>query len=60
VVYAFLADGRDEKELMQLDMALAPTPEAAQETVDQANARAMKRLVASMGGMAPPQPRRRG
>ena len=57
VVYAFLADGRDEKSLMQLDMALAPTPEAAQETVDQANARAMRQLRAQMGNLAPPMPR---
>jgi F0F1-type ATP synthase membrane subunit b/b' len=42
---------------MQLDMALAPTPEAAQETVDQANARAMKQLRAQMGNLAPPMPR---
>ena len=58
MVYAFLADGRDEKQLMELDMALAPTAEAAQAYVDKANMEAMKALQASMGGMAPP--RRRG
>jgi hypothetical protein len=54
VVYAFLADGRDEKQLRELDMALAPTPEDAQSLVDKANMEAMKQLQASMGGMAPP------
>lgn len=59
MAYAYLADGRDEKQLMQLDMALAPTPEAAQETVDAANARAMKELRAQMGNLAPRTPRRK-
>jgi O-succinylbenzoate synthase len=58
VAYAFLADGRDEQQLRQLDMALAPTPEAAQETVDQANMKAMKQLQSMMGGVQSPRRKR--
>jgi hypothetical protein len=54
VVYAFLADGRDERQLRELDMALAPTPEDKQAHVDKANMDAMKQLQASLGGMTPP------
>lgn len=58
MAYAFLADGRDEQQLRQLDMALAPTPEAAQETVDQANMKAMKQLQSMMGGVQSPRRKR--
>lgn len=55
MVYAFLADGRDEKQLRELDMALAPTPDDAQEIVDKANMEEMKKLQTQMGGLAPPR-----
>lgn len=55
--YAFLADGRDEQQMMQLDMALAPSDEARQEAVDRANMEAMKALQAQIGSMAPPRRR---
>lgn len=55
MVYALLADGRDDKQLRELDMALAPTQESAQALVDQANMEAMKQLQAQMGGLAPPR-----
>lgn len=54
MVYAFLADGRDQQQMMELDMALAPTPEAKQERIDQANMEAMKQLQAQLGNLAPP------
>lgn len=57
MVYAFLADGRDDKQLMELDMALAPTPEDKQAQVDRQNMEEMKRLQAQMGGLAPPRRR---
>lgn len=57
MVYAFLADGRDEKGLRELDMALAPTPEVAQSHVDRANMEAMKELSGMLGSQMPP-PRR--
>lgn len=60
MIYAFLADGRDKQQLMELDMMLAPTPEAAQEHQDRANMEAMKQLQGMLGGMAPRQPRRSG
>jgi hypothetical protein len=58
VTYAFLADGRDATSLQELDMALAPTPEAKEELLDRANMEAMKQLEASLGGLAPGRPRR--
>jgi hypothetical protein len=48
VVYAYLADGRDEKQLIELDAALAPTPEIAQEAIDRQNMEAMKELQSMM------------
>lgn len=55
MVYALLADGRDEKQLRELDMALAPSEESAQALVDKANMEAMKQLQSQMGGLAPPR-----
>ena len=60
LVYAHLAEGRDAQQMLELDRALAPTPEAAQETIDKANMEAMQRLQGMMGSNAPPPPRRRG
>lgn len=57
MVYAFLADGRDEQQLMQLDLALAPNPEAKQKTIEKANMEAMKALQSQLGGLAPPRRR---
>jgi hypothetical protein len=42
---------------MELDMALAPTPEDKQAQVDRQNMEEMKRLQAQMGGLAPPRRR---
>ncbi len=58
MTYAFLADGRDRKEMMELDLLLAPNEEAKQEQIDKANMEAMKTLQSQLGGLAPP-PRRR-
>ena len=62
MAYANLAQGRTEQQLIELDMLLAPTPEAKEELIDQANARAMKQLGGFGGlpaGMKPkPKPRR--
>jgi hypothetical protein len=55
VIYALLADGRDEKQLIELDALLAPTPEAAETIRERANMDAMKALQAQMGGLAPPR-----
>lgn len=55
MIYAFLADGRDEKQLRELDMALAPTADDAQAFIDKANMEAMKQLQSQMGGLAPPR-----
>ena len=55
MIYAFLADGRSEHQLRELDMALAPTVDDAQALVDKANMEAMKQLQAQMGGLAPPR-----
>lgn len=55
VVYALLADGRDETQLRELDMALAPSQDDAQSLVDKANMEAMKQLQSQMGGLAPPR-----
>jgi hypothetical protein len=57
VTYAFLADGRDEAQLRELDMALAPTLEDAEAMVNQANMDAMKALQAQMGGLQSPRSR---
>lgn len=56
LTYAYLAKGRNEQEMMQLDMMLAPTPQKAQETQDAANMRAMRQLE-SMMPKPPPRPR---
>jgi hypothetical protein len=58
VAYAFLADGRDNQQMMELDLALAPSEESRQETIDKANMEAMKALQSQLGGLSPP-PRRR-
>lgn len=57
MIYAFLADGRSQDQLRELDMALAPTADDAQALVDKANMEAMKQLQAQMGGLAPPRKR---
>lgn len=57
MTYAYLAEGRDEQQLLELEMALAPTPEAKQETIDKQNMEAMRQLRSMMDGMQ--QPRRR-
>lgn len=58
MTYAFLAEGRDEKGLMELDMLLAPTPEDKDKIQAKANMDAMKALQDQMGGMGQPPHRR--
>lgn len=53
-MYAYLAKGRDENQLRELEMALAPTPAKAQESVDRANMEAMKQLQAMLPAAARP------
>ncbi len=55
MAYAFLADGRDQQQMMELDLQLAPTPEAKQERIDEANMEAMKALQSQLGGLGPPR-----
>jgi hypothetical protein len=53
VTYAILADGRDEKQLIELNALLAPTPEAGETIREKANMEAMRALQAQMGGLGP-------
>lgn len=55
--YAILAEGRDQRGLQELDLALAPSKEAKQEQIDRANMEAMKTLQSQLSGLG--QPRRR-
>lgn len=57
MTYAYLAKGRNEREMIELDMAIAPTPKDAQEAQDAANMRAMRQLEAMMP-KGPPRPGR--
>lgn len=57
MTYAFLARGRNEQQLLELDNALAANEEAKEENVDRANARAMEQLMGSMGGVMPTPPK---
>ena len=49
LIYAMLAEGRNEQGDARARPALAPTPEAAQEIIDKANMEAMRRLSEMMG-----------
>jgi hypothetical protein len=53
VTYAFLAKGRDEKQLLELDAALDPSPVSAEVARERANMEAMKQFQAMMP--APPR-----
>lgn len=57
MTYAILAEGRNEQELIQLDLALAPSAEDADAITAKANMEAMKQLQAAVGGLAPPRAR---
>ncbi len=57
MAYAILAEGRDQRELQELDLALAPSKEAKQEQIDRTNMEAMKALQSQLSGLG--QPRRR-
>lgn len=61
MAYAFLADGRSEQELLQLDVQLSPTPdEDRAKALDRANAAAMQQLRDQLAGIqGAPMPRRR-
>ncbi len=59
MVYAYLADGRDKQQMMELDLALAPSEEEAQKTIDQANMEAMQALQAQLGSVQGPPARPR-
>jgi len=54
VTYALLADGRDEKEMKELDLALAPSDQARDAIVERANMEAMQQLQGAIAGLAPP------
>lgn len=54
MTYALLADGRTEKELKELDLALAPTDQARDAIVERANMEAMQQLQGAIAGLAPP------
>ena len=63
MTYATLAEGRDEKQLQELDMLLAPTEKDRDKIQAKANMDAMKALQDQMGGAMTPPPvplRRRG
>jgi len=47
VAYAHLTDGRDQKQVAEFDMLLAP-PEKKEKMVDEANMEAMRQLQAMM------------
>ncbi len=57
MTYAYLAEGRDEKQLLELDAALAPTPEAKQDTIDRQNMQAMQQIQAMMADLQQPRGR---
>jgi hypothetical protein len=57
VVYAILAEGRDEQQMRELELALAPDEETRQKTIEKANMEAMKALQSQLGGLAPPRRR---
>lgn len=57
MIYAILADGRNEQELLQLDLALAPDDDAADAMTQKANMAAMQSLQSVVGGLAPPKAR---
>ena len=48
MTYAFLAKGRDEKQLLELDAALDPSPVSAEVARERANMEAMRQLQAMM------------
>ena len=51
MIYAFLADGRDQAQLRELDLMLAGTDEEKERIQAKANMEAMKQLQAGMAGM---------
>lgn len=55
MVYAYLAKGRTQKEMWDLDIALAPTPAAKEKTIDKANMEALRTLAGDKP-MAKPVP----
>jgi hypothetical protein len=57
VVYATLADGRNEHQLLELDRLLAPDAESADALLQRANMEAMKALQGTVSGLQPPRSR---
>lgn len=56
MTYAMLAEGKDEKQLQDLDMLLAPTEEDKDAIQAKANMDAMKQLQDQMGSAQGPRP----
>jgi hypothetical protein len=57
MIYAYLADGRDQTGLRELDMMLAGTEEEKEVLREQQNMEEMRRFEASMRGMPVGRPR---
>lgn len=57
MVYATLADGRNEHQLLELDRLLAPDAESADALLQRANMEAMKALQGTVSGLQPPRSR---
>ena len=57
MIYAFLADGRDQAQIRELDMMLAGTDEEKEAIRNRQNMEEMKRLQASVAGMQVGRPR---
>lgn len=54
-MYATLAEGRNEQELLSLDRALAPDEESAEALLGRANMEAMKSLQATIQTVQSPR-----
>ena len=57
MIYAMLAEGRDEAGMMELDSVLAGTLEEKEAIRERANARAMEQFKGQMAGMQIGRPR---
>ncbi len=57
MIYAFLADGRDQTQMRELDMMLAATDEEKDAIREQQNMEEMKRFQAGMAGMQMGRPK---
>lgn len=57
MVYAYLADGRDQAGMRELDTLLAPNEETVEAIREKENMRQMEQLQSSMAGMQVGRPR---